>query len=257
MRVIIFIFLIYSQLAFSEFTPRSLLKSYFSLPPDAPNISNITHSDYLEIMNAAKEIYFTEAATQGKVLEFNDNWENPYFNASAMLIAPMLYEIVVWGGLVRMPEMTHDTLTLVICHELGHVLGGEPLQNIPNSNWASCEGQSDYFSTNKCLTRMLQKLPLKEDLVKIPRPFPTWCKIGAQSDKDVELCLRGVSAIEKFGLIIKKINDENKTPSVSRNDSHEVDETIINSYPSTQCRVDTYLAGFFHKPRPACWYKME
>ncbi len=37
--------------------------------------------------------------------------------------------IVVWGGMITHPKMTPNTFYLLLCHELGHFLGGTPLCN--------------------------------------------------------------------------------------------------------------------------------
>ena len=42
--------------------------------------------------------------------------------------------------------MTPDGFALVLCHELGHHLAGNPRVQA----WAANEGQSDYFSTQSC-----------------------------------------------------------------------------------------------------------
>ena len=52
----------------------------------------------------------------------------------------------MYGGLARRPEITPDGFAMVLCHELGHHMGGFPFV----SGWAANEGQSDLFATLSC-----------------------------------------------------------------------------------------------------------
>jgi hypothetical protein len=50
-------------------------------------------------------------------------------------------------------------MTLIICHELGHHVGGFPfVSGTPfGGYWAATEGQSDYYSTQVCARTMWDK----------------------------------------------------------------------------------------------------
>jgi hypothetical protein len=60
--------------------------------------------------------------------------------------------IQIMGGMLMHPEMKPEVLQLLLCHELGHFLGGAPLKS--RKGWSSTEGQADYFSGLYC-ARML------------------------------------------------------------------------------------------------------
>ena len=61
------------------------------------------------------------------------------------------WRVVIYGGLEH-PLLTLDGLTAVICHEVGHHLGGFAFKtSILGDNWAATEGQSDYFAAHRCL----------------------------------------------------------------------------------------------------------
>ena len=59
----------------------------------------------------------------------------------------------VYGGTPRHKTMTLDGLTMIICHELGHHLGGGPRRS-ELYPWSAAEGQSDYFAGSVCLKRL-------------------------------------------------------------------------------------------------------
>jgi hypothetical protein len=83
----------------------------------------------------------------------------------------------VYGGLARHGEITPDGFALVLCHEIGHHLGGVPRYSGANG-WASNEGQSDYFAATKCLRRAWQS-DQNEDLISrmgIPSELRSKCK---------------------------------------------------------------------------------
>jgi len=70
----------------------------------------------------------------------------------------------MFGGLARHETMTPDGFATVVCHELGHHLGGVPKKfSWFGNSWASNEGQADYFGIMKCLRKMFEH----EDNVKI------------------------------------------------------------------------------------------
>lgn len=128
--------------------------------------------------------------------------------------------IVVWGGMLSHPKMNQATLYLLLCHELGHLLGGPPLKS--RTGWSSTEGQSDYYSTSSCL----------KDL-------------GINEDQFVS------SAIALTSIYAEVVRQE--PPRLDR-----CDETVVTrinySYPRVQCRLDTLLAGWRELPRPKCWF---
>ena len=73
---------------------------------------------------------------------------NPRVNAEVVK-ENGLVAIVVWGGMISHPKMNPATFYLLLCHELGHFLGGPPLKS--RTGWSSTEGQSDYYSAASCV----------------------------------------------------------------------------------------------------------
>lgn len=130
--------------------------------------------------------------------------------------------IVVYGGLIQHPEIDEQALTLILCHELGHHLGGPP--TAARNGWASCEGQADYWSTLQCFGHFY---PVTE---------------GAQA------ALRVAQLYSTQTL--------NPAPSLESKDPTEVPR-IYYGYPSPQCRLDTMMAGLMQQARPLCWYRQQ
>lgn len=174
-------------------------------------------------------------------LVLENHWEDPYFGASA-LKEPGGIRVFVRGGLVRVPEMTDALLALVVCHELGHALGGEPYQSAPGSEWSSVEGQADFFAASQCLPRYFQA-QAKSSL-----------SVDTLQKKILETALAAMRVLQKYsGLADKPVALEDTAPESAT-------EISVQSYPSLQCRLDTFKAGVLCLQAkalckaPACWW---
>lgn len=128
--------------------------------------------------------------------------------------------ISVWGGMISHNEINKNALNLLLCHELGHFLGGPPLKS--RDGWSSTEGQADYYAASRCV-RLLH-----------------------MSEADF---LDGATRLAK---IYAEVSRE-PTPSIDRCDTTVATRTNYG-YPKTQCRLDTMMAGWFEKVRPRCWF---
>lgn len=128
--------------------------------------------------------------------------------------------IQIMGGMLRHEKMTPDVLMLLLCHEMGHFLGGPPLKS--RKGWSSTEGQSDYFSGLKC-TRSL----------------------GFDEATFIDAALALTSIYAEVG--------REAPPRLDQCDDRTVDRTNYG-YPSVQCRLDTLMSGWSGRERPRCWF---
>lgn len=124
--------------------------------------------------------------------------------------------LTVSGGYARQKEMTADAFRIVLCHEIGHILGGAPKQS--NGHWASIEGQADYFATAKCIKKII---PINQN----------------QKERvlSAALTLGKLSAIQN--------GDDPSQISLTNKDKREVQQTST-LHPDPQCRLDTMVAGY-------------
>lgn len=129
------------------------------------------------------------------------------------------WQIIVYKGLLSHPMLSEKEITLILCHELGHHLGGNP--TAARGGWASCEGQADYWSTHSCYK-------LFHD--------------------DFEGRQAALNLTSMYALITNSAH-----PSLESREEKKPIRTLYG-YPSPQCRLDTLLAGFGKAPRPMCWY---
>jgi hypothetical protein len=128
--------------------------------------------------------------------------------------------IQVMGGMLMHPKMGAETLKLLLCHEMGHVLGGPPLKS--RNGWSSTEGQADFHSSS-----CARLLGFDEGIFF-----------------DSALALTSIYA---------EVTRE-PVPRLDSCDQRTVDRTNYG-YPSVQCRLDTLVSGWRGEKRPKCWFR--
>ncbi len=194
-------------------------------------------------------------------LKIVNNWKDDRVNAFAKRpFFTRTYHVEVWGGLARHKETTVDGLITVLCHELGHHIGGSPKNTFFLNRWASVEGQSDYWANAKCTRRIYSEFDNVKILKKRFSKFKNKslskrkriknylsssaaeaCNSVYTSMDDRAICLRsamgGYSTARLLASISKKDLPEFETPSKKK-----VDATVA-THPEPQCRLDTYLRG--------------
>lgn len=138
-------------------------------------------------------------------------------------------QLIVYGGVARIPGMTEDALALVLCHEVGHLYGRSPFGD--SHNQLSVEGQADYWATSHCFEKIIPVLEIS----------------------DFSLRDRGIKA----SLIITSYFASNRNlppPQIETPDGSIAEETL-KIHPSPQCRLDTLIRGLDQELRPECWFK--
>ena len=230
--------------------------------------SGITEREFNRVIDRAEAAYRPIVAQKGGKLEVERNWKDGTVNAYASQ-SGSTWKVAMFGGLARHPAITYEGFALVICHELGHHIGGHP-----KMGWATNEGGADYFATLKCLRRTLPDAPSKVDQVAKQgcdaiyrdRAARARCAAGAMAGLSAASLFQELRGIPKLSFA---------TP-----DPAQVAETD-DSHPAPQCRLDTYYQGalcaktlgedvsntdpttgacarkngFVSGLRPRCWYK--
>lgn len=216
-----------------------------------------------------------EAFLRGGKISINDVWWSKTFNAYAMKYGP-IWKITVHGGLLKHPDLTEDLLSLVLCHELGHFLGGAPKFTTPGKRWSSVEGQADYWTGQRCLKRIFDyDKSQKSKILDLDPLAKNQCDKTYRTAKERLTCYRVTMTGLQMGYLIADLTGK-KHPSLDTPDPNVVDQTY-KDHPNFQCRVDTYfhaalcpaegkisdqdvkagtcLEGEFG-PRPACWFSL-
>lgn len=162
------------------------------------------------------------------LIEFDPEWVG---NIGSCYLTEKAFVISIGSRMNETVGLSGDQLDLILCHELGHLLGQGPRKsnNLTEvGNWAAGEGESDYFS-GSCLKAL-------------------WSLTENQS--------RIEPTAEKFFRLLFTFfgrHTGEQEPSLSRKDSTTVSENMLG-YPSLQCRLDSVVAGAQSAPRPQCWH---
>ena len=232
----------------SSFSSFALEKHYF-VPENDLYISEsrkvegkgISREQFESVINKVENIYSSIVASKNGRLVIQRNWTDGTVNAVATQDGP-IWEVQMFGGLARHEAITVDGMALVVCHEIGHHLGGAPRKR--GSKWASNEGQSDYFSTAKCLRKVFIADNNKQIVAALvpPTSLIGTCKTSKSSEEDQLICIRSGMAGMSVAKLFQSLGNEFTPPSFDKVDSSEVLETV-DRHPKTQCRLDTYMAG--------------
>lgn len=198
--------------------------------------TGITEMDFNRISTELEKLYSPDVSARGKKLVVQADWQSTTVNAFARQEGDE-WKVIMLGGMARHKHMTADGYALVVCHEIGHHLGGEPRYDGIDIGWASGEGQSDYFSVMKCLRRYWENSDNAAAISgrEIPQKLIDECSGDA-------LCIRtglaGLSAANVFAALAWGT----KAPRFESPDRKLTDKTILY-HPKAQCRLDTYLQG--------------
>jgi hypothetical protein len=204
--------------------------------------ASMTEPEFLAIVAKVEKQYTDVVAAKGGKLVMVNAWDDGTVNAYANQEAGE-WQVHMFGGLARHPLTTNDGFALVVCHELGHHLGGAPKYGGSGNQWASNEGEADYWGATKCLKKVLEKedniavvakMNLDQEAVKK-------CELVYKSAAEVALCERvsmaGKSLAQLLGSLGGSSNVAFTTP----------DKTVVkktfDAHPEAQCRLDTYFSG--------------
>lgn len=212
---------------------------------NAKRFGGITEAEFNSVIDKIEGIYapIIAAEPSGPTLKVIRNWTDGTVNAYAQQTGKE-WKVSMFGGLARHETVTADGFALVVCHELGHHIGGAPRKVSPwSSPWASNEGQSDYFATMKCLRRTW----IDEDnaavvaSMEIPAELSKKCEAQFSGDEAL-ICIRGGMAGMSVAKLFQALYKET-TPPAFETPSTKVVTKTDDRHPATQCRLDTYFQG--------------
>lgn len=214
-----------------------------SIGVENKSLDGLSERDFNQILDLVQTIMGPEIKKRlNKNLIIDRKWSESTVDAYATRDDANNPVVVMNGGLARHPQMTKDGFLLLVCHELGHHLGGAPKILRGNSglrSWSSAEGQADYFATSKCLPKFFhtgvedKKFDYDLDANNL--------KLALSKCRDnvcARIALSGLAVSQVFASMVKGTPG----PSLLLNDLTKVDQTLYK-HPNPQCRLDTYLSG--------------
>ena len=235
--------LVVSQSAFTctkDGTEGFLPKNDLWISTDAKEISTITETEFHSVIDRIEKMYAPIVAQYGGDLKVVRKWNDGTVNAYAEQEGKV-WKVSMFGGLARHRTITPDGFALVVCHELGHHIGGAP--KYVSDAWASNEGQSDYFATMKCLRRVWEQDDNEAIVAKmtVPKFLESSCAKAWSTSADRALCIRNGMAGDSVAKLFASLS-WGRAPKFDTPDTSVVSSTNDN-HPATQCRLDTYFQG--------------
>lgn len=211
---------------------------------DNPNRpANISEQRFNQIIDEVISLWTPVASAKGIKLIVDKKWSDPTVNASASQ-SGKTWLVSMYGGLARRPEVTEDGFAMVVCHELGHHFGGYSFYG--RTDWASAEGESDYFATNVCAKylwgKQVQRNALYKRLRQTPPIVQKACDTVWNGNANAQAwCIRTALGGQSLANLLAALGGS-KQPSFETPDQTIVKKTSV-SHPQAQCRLDTYFAG--------------
>jgi hypothetical protein len=152
------------------------------------------------------------------------------------------YVVDMFGGLARHPEVTEEGFYTVLCHEIGHHIGGTPkYSGGADRNWASTEGEADYFATLKCMRKLFEGMP--NQVANEEAGIREGCEKAFTSPTEVAACIRvAMGGFSSARLSFALSGGSGQGPKIATPDPRVV-QTTFESHPQAQCRLDTYYNG--------------
>lgn len=201
----------------------------------------LEEDQFNQVINLVESMYRPIIAAKGGELEIQRLWTDETVDARAERQGNR-YIIKMFGGLARHEAITQDSFALVVCHEIGHHLGGAPKMGPGDTYFWSSEGQADYFAPLKCLRRIFLN-PSAASFTRHKDSDPVAeksCSASFKEPAEQAVCLRsamaGVSLSTLFnGASGKSVRLDTPDPAV-----------VAQTYPlhpGGQCRLDTYFQG--------------
>ncbi len=222
----------------SGFLPENNLR----IPADSLYVGGLSEAQFNAVIDKVEAIYVPIVSNMGGNLKIARKWTDATVNANATRAGA--WNVNMYGGLARHETITEDGFALVLCHEIGHHIGGAPKVKGLLNRWASNEGQSDYFATLKCLRQtflndnnqaIVKTLNAPEVLVKS-------CAKAWPNKDDSAICVRGGMAGHSVSKLFQALRQSTVEPKFDTPDSAIVAKTD-DKHPATQCRLDTFFQG--------------
>ena len=291
--VLLFLFIL-PQLTKADFLSREFLqerKSFFHLIPktNSPKGVGLSYKKHIKTLERVADAYEPIFVEKKLSLTLRGLWDEKKVQATSFLLKETAeFVVVVYGGLPKHPLITEDAYVLILCHEIGHHLGGAP-SNLKRGQIAASEGQADYFATTKCARKVFAKDNNYHLMSQktIPEIVKKRCKKSFNEREAYAICIRSSLAAKVVADLARAWIKENRpqAPRFSEPFHHTPNKTVVSAtehgYTSPQCRLDTYFAGatcevshkknFSYKDpdigaclhgyepnkraRPLCWYK--
>src|SRR4051812_40125480 len=96
----------------------------FYIPANQKGLNGgLTEAQFNAAIDKVETVYAPIIASAGGKLQIDRNWTDGTVNAYASQVGKT-WKVAMFGGLARHNTITEDGMSLVVCHEIGHHVGG-------------------------------------------------------------------------------------------------------------------------------------
>jgi hypothetical protein len=110
-------------------------------------------------------------------------WASQTVNAQAWRSGD-IRRVTLYGGMVRHSLVSMRGLALILAHETGHHLGGEPFD--PELRWPTWQGQADYWAARTAMPLVFGK-KARVITLRGARELVELCRILGAEDSDLSV----------------------------------------------------------------------
>lgn len=206
--------------------------------------TSMTEAQFNRVIDEVVRVMRPLVAAKGGNLVVNKRWNDPKVNAYATQ-SGRNFSINMFGGLARHETITADGFASVVCHEIGHHIGGAPKKTELAIRWGSNEGQADYWAMLKCMRLVYGGNDSPRPWVRpanVPSAVTQGCRATFRFADDIELCERTALAGLSLANLFASVRSRATAPSFTSRDANVV-SSMYHDHPEPQCRLDTYFAG--------------
>ncbi len=218
-----------------------------AIEPESTNVAIQEPAAFTDLARSIEKIYSPIVAQLGGKLAIHAQWDSQVPNAYARKTFSN-WSIFVTGGLAKQPAMTKDGLALVICHEMGHHVGGFPfaqtgLAAIFGMDWVANEGEADYYATQVCARKIWANEPKQNEVFRSSASAfaKSECDKVWKTESEQNICYRTVTASEALANVMANLSKK-PVPQLHTPNTSSVTATY-EGHPEAQCRLDTYFQG--------------
>ena len=238
------VFSLVTSVALGTFIPPEDIKNPYQVFSERD--ANMTQQEFNAVIAKANAFYKPIVQSHGGKLVINGKWTDDTLNANASQFFGT-WNVNMYGGLARHPEMTLDGFAMVLCHELGHHLAGFTFRKGFGGfggTWAANEGQSDYYAAHSCARELwVDELETNASFRgKLPAIVAQQCDNIWKTTEEQDLCYRINAGGESLARVLSALKEEPVAPSFETPDANKVN-AIDDSHPDAQCRLDTTYAA--------------
>ncbi len=204
----------------------------------APYLEDVkSEEEFNQIITDITDIFHETVRQAGGNLSILSEYNNESMNAHAFKSEDNLWTLRFSGGLYKSSFLSRDGFALVVCHELGHLLGGAPYFI---GKKISKEGQADFWATSVCLKKYFEKKVAEIQNYVLDEKTKMICNSKKLTAIERNNCIRSSLAAQSLLNLLDKDNHEDFNTS-EKNTSLPIQTK--EEHPDYQCRLDTYIAG--------------